>query len=419
MNEKITMTRKELQRVAILDHAKNKVITCTEAAIRLSVSLRQFFRILRRYSLDGPKGIVHRSRGKPSNHRIDQTIEHKILELLRTKYVGHGPVLACEHLEKYEHLRVSREYIRSLMMKNGLWQKSRKRRPGRRWRQRKDHFGELLQLDGSEHKWFFGIDKLFTLIAFIDDATGTFMYGMFCSGESTENLMIASRECFLKHGKPVELYTDRGSVYKVNNGNLNDDLCTQYERMLNEIGVKLTHANSPQAKGRIERLFKTLQDRLVKELKLANITTIESANDYLINVFIPEFNERFTVVPTKEHNLHTPITEAKLDHAMCIVSERIVTNDWTVRYENKILQLDHTRPAIVKPKDRVIIHQKLSGELYVTIRRENIKFKEITKNDRNKKPTSIRIHTTHKPAKDHPWRRAFTTPKINTYVSQI
>jgi len=404
--------------MTIFDQVKGQVITCTEAAIKLGVSVRQVFRIIKRYKKDGPKGIVHQSRGKPSSRRTDSVTEQKILGLLRTKYIGHGPVLASEHLEKYDGIIASREYIRILMMKNGLWQKSRKHRPGKRWRQRKEYFGELYQADGSDHRWFFGIDKLFTLIAFIDDATSTFMHGKFCSGESTENLMIASSECFLKHGKPVGLYTDRGSVYKVNNNNLNDDLCTQYERMLTEIGVDLKHANSPQAKGRIERLFKTLQDRLAKELKLANITTIDAANDYLVNIFIPEFNRRFTVVPAKEKNLHTPIAKAELDHAMCIVSERIVTNDWTVRYENKILQLDPTRPAIVKPKDRVIIHQKLSGELYVTIREENIKFKEITKKYKRKNHLQTRVYATRKPAKDHPWRRAFLTPKTNAHISK-
>jgi len=413
------MTRKELQKGEVLMQVKNKALTCREAAIKLGIGIRQVFRCLGRYKKDGSIGLIHRSRGKKSNHQINATVTGKTLELLRNKYLEFGPTLASENLAKRDGIMISREFLRQLMIKNGLWQKKRKRKAGKKWRLRRECVGELVQVDGSEHRWFFGIDQLITLIGFIDDATSRIMHAKFCSGESTKNLMISTKEYCLEHGKPCELYSDRGSVYKVNTGNLNDDLCTQYEHGLSLLDINLIHAYSPQAKGRIERLFGTLQDRLVKELKLANIASIDEANAYLKNVFIPEHNKRFAVSPSNDKNMHRPATETELDAALCILSERKVSNDWTVRYENKILQLDHTKPSIVKPKDCVIIHQKLSGELYVTIRKEVIKSKDITNKKRVKAQSPARNYTPRKPAQDHPWRRLFLTPKKSVYVSHV
>ncbi len=416
---KVSMAVKELQRASVLEQIKNKVITCTEAAAKLGISIRQVFRSRRRYRESGAAGLAHKSRGKESSQRMDREIEAKILELLRTKYENFGPTFAGEKLESLDNILVSKEWLRQLMLKNGLWQKKRKRRTSRKWRPRKEYFGQLVQLDGSEHRWFSGSDQMLTLIAFIDDATSRILHASMCSSESTENVMQATKSYFLEHGKPLALYTDRGSAYKVNTHNPNDDLCTQYERGLSVLEVELIHAYSPQAKGRIERNFGTLQDRLVKELKLADITTIHEANIFIKNTFIPEHNKRFSVYPVQNADLHTPTSEFELDAAFCIVSERIVTNDWTIRYDCRLLQLDNSRPAIVKPKDRVIIHQQLSGELYVTIRNERLAFKDITNENREKVTKLMVDRKPHKPAKDHPWRRTFLTTKNNIYVSQM
>lgn len=417
---KITMAKKELQKVTILERVKTKMMTVKEAALKMNLSMRQTFRCLRRYCAQGPVGLVHLSRNKQGNRRMCQRVETQILKLLRTKYVDFGPTFASEKLEKLDEIRASREYLRKLMLKNGLWQKHRKRRQGRKWRPRKECFGELVQADGSPHCWLPGTDQKQTLISFVDDATSKILYAALYENESVASVMDATTQCFLAHGKPLALYTDRGSVYKVNLNNLNDDLCTQYERALDMIGVDIIHAYSPQAKGRIERSFRTLQDRLVKELKLENITTVEAANAFIKSVFVPDYNSRFAVCSAQDANLHTPVSRAKLEEAFCILTERTVTNDWTVRYDNRLLQLDNSRPAIVKPKDHVIIHQKLSGELYVSIRKETIGYEDITHKQREK--VAIKIISNrkpHRPAKDHPWRRPICIPKNNVHVSQM
>ena len=405
--------------MTVIEQLKNRILTSAAAAAQLNISVRQVFRSLSRYRKHGPEGLAHRGRGRESNRRLKDPIKDKILSLLKDKYAGFGPTLAAEKLQELDGVQISKECLRRLMINNSFWQKKRKRRPGRKWRPRKEYLGELVQCDGSEHRWLPGIDQLFTLIAFVDDATSRLMHAALYPSESTDCVMHATKCYALKHGLPVAFYTDRGGVFKVNVNNQNDDRCTQYERALKALDVRLTHAYSPQAKGRIERSFGTLQDRLVKELKLATITSISEANEFIQKIFIPRYNDRFSVPPTHQSNLHRRVSECELDTALCVISERIVTNDWTVKYKNKTLQLDTTRPAIVRPKDRILIHQKLSGELYVTIRKETITFEDITHKKRERQPKLIIDRQPHKPAKDHPWRRWSPVSKKSVYVSQL
>ena len=416
---KITMAKKELQRMTVIEQLKNRILTSAAAAVQLGISTRQVFRSLSRYRKDGQEGLVHKRRGQLSNRRLKDSIRERILSLLRDKYSGFGPTFAAEKLQELDGIKVSRECLRKLMIANSFWHKKRKRRSGRKWRPRKEYFGELVQCDGSEHRWFHGIDQLFTLIAFIDDATSRLLYAALYPSESTECVMHATKYYALKYGLPVAIYTDRGGVFKVNVNNQNDDRLTQYEYALKSLDVKLIHAYSPQAKGRIERSFGTLQDRLVKELKLASITSIDEANKFIQNVFIPDYNKRFSVPPTHSINLHRQVSDGDLDSALCRTYERIVNNDWTVKYKNKTLQLDHTRPAIVKPKDCILIHQKLSGELYVTIRKETIAFEDITNKKREQQPKLVIDRQPHKPAEDHPWRRWSPVSKKSVYASQL
>lgn len=275
------------------------------------------------------------------------------------------------------------------------------------WRERKHHIGELVQIDGSFHLWF-GEEKL-TLIAFIDDATSSILYAKITHRESVKDLAIMTHEYIKQYGRPLKLYSDRGSTYKVNNSE-DKHAKTQYERMLKELDIELIHARSPQAKGRVERLFKTLQDRLVKELELNDIASLDAANVYLKNTYIPDHNQRFAVEPQAKANFHRSLEGFDLHSIFCLKFKRTISNDYTIRFNNQWLQLEQKQPIFVRRGQLVEIFQYFDGTIDIIRQSHNLAFKRINKQENNQK-IAKRAHKKvkkivhQKPSPTHPWRQ--------------
>lgn len=282
------------------------------------------------------------------------------------------------------------------------------------WRPRKDCFGEMEQFDGSYHYWLENRSEELCLLLAIDDATGKITYAKFDFNESKETVFKFWKEYVLDKGLPIAIYLDKFSTYKINHKNAvdNQDMITQFQRTANQLGIKLITAHSPQAKGRVERVFETLQDRLVKEMRLRGISTIQEANQYL-KEFIPEFNAKFAVIPNKNIDLHKPLgndLKGRLSQIFSVQSQRIVCNDYTVMFKNRYFQLEQKQPTTVFKKDTVIIEEHLNGEIKICLKDKYLNYKVLP--ERPKKmnvllPAIARQRTAWKPPINHPWRKSF------------
>lgn len=402
---RIIMSRQEIKQIKIMEQFKRGEISRKTASELMGRSERTITRKCARYNANGAQGLVHKSRGQVSNRRADESTRRQIVDLAKTKYLDFGPTFMSEKLAENDDIFVNRETLRLLLIDNGLWEKQRKRTRRRRWREPKAHYGQMIQLDGSPHIWVAGSKEYWTLIKMIDDATGK-VFARFYPSESYKHVSDLTIRYIKTHGKPASIYTDRGGVFKVNVANENDDLITQYERALSDLDIVLIHAYSPQAKGRVERSFKTDQDRLVKELALRGITSMDKANEFLESYYLAKHNTKYARQPKNTADLHVPYNGKNLTDIFTIIGTRKVANDWTIRYKNKLLQLETTRPAIVKPKDIVTVHERLDGSIFLTIRsmlitHKEILFKPILKQD-GQKPI---LQAPYKPNIDHPWRR--------------
>lgn len=375
----LNLNQRELDTVIILERTKNRELKQEEAAQILQIGTRQLRRKLKAYKEAGAAGLISKKRGKPSNRSLPLTKKESVLKLLREKYLNlktiAGPTFIADQLTKNDGLNINHETLRKLMIREGLWKPSTRKKRHHQWRERKHHFGELVQVDGSYHIWF-GSDYA-TLIAFIDDATGRIMAARFFDRESTENLAKLTQEYVNKFGRPLAVYSDCGSTYKVNHEMDGKRSLTQYHRMLKELDIELIHAQSPQAKGRVERLFKTMQDRLVKEFELANISTLDAANDYLQKSYIPEHNAKFAVEPLENADFHRPINEIDLQSIFCLKDERTINNDYTVRYNDALLQLAYPQEISIRRGNKVKIHEHFDKTIDILIGNQRVQFKRI------------------------------------------
>lgn len=400
---RIPMSKKELNQIEVMEKLKREEISRKTAAKVIGRSKRTVSRKLKRYREKGPAGLAHRSRGRPGNRCFDPENKKIILNMLRTKYEGFGPTFASEKLEENMGIIINRETLRRFMIKDGVWQRKRNSKKHRKWRERKENYGQMEQLDGSWHKWIADCDEYWTLIKFIDDATGR-VYARFYESESYASVADCTKRYIQKYGVPISIYADRGSVFKVNNRDDNDFI-TQYQRALSELDVRLIPAYSPQAKGRVERSFQTDQDRLVKEMKLRGIRSMDEANRFLEQEYFEKHNAKYSRIPKEKADLHRKCN-LDLDDIFTVITERKVANDWTIRYKNKILQLDNKRPAIVKPKDSVTVHERLDKTIFITIRNERINHHEIQPNAKPDKP-KVYSQILHRPSFNHPWKRTY------------
>ena len=399
------MARKELNQVSVFEDLKNKKIKQGEAAKMLSLSLRQIKRKIKEYRRTGVASLIHKSRGKPSNHRLSEDKINLVLDLVREKYPDFGPTFAAEKLLEIDGLTVNPETLRLRMIEAGIWKPKIKKVNRHYCRERKESLGEMVQLDGSPHRWFEQRAPACTLLAFIDDATSKILHLEFAESESTAALMESTGSYIEEFGRPVSLYADRGSVYKVNLGNEDGDKITQYKRALDEIDIKLIWARSPQAKGRVERLFETLQDRLVKELRLRGIDDIKTANQFLKAEYIDKHNTMFAVVAKSKTNLHRPITGYDMDTIFCLKEKRKINCDMTIRYKNSWLQLETKQPTLIFPKNIVEVWESLDREVTVHLRAYQLNFNRLAaKPLRIKEIKELRTRKLWVPPTDHPWR---------------
>ncbi len=416
----ITMSTQELSRYDIIKQLLDGKINGTDASKQIGVSIRHVKRLKSKVNKLGAAGLIHGNRGRAGNRKLDDAIMAKVEKLLKEKYYDFGPTLAREKLEENHKIKTSKEYIRRKMMDINLW-KPKPRKLGKKhyvWRARKDNPGELEQFDGSYHKWF-GEDESCLLLS-VDDANGEITHAKFDYHEGIAPVFNFWLKYFEKHGFPLSIYLDKFSTYKINHKNAvdNEGWMTQFERAMSQVGIKPITAHSPQAKGRVERMFQTLQDRLVKELRLAGITDIDEANKFL-EKYIPKFNAKFAVAPARKKDLHKPPTaeiKNKLPQIFSIQNTRVVMNDYTVRFANSYYQLDEIQPTTVYKKDRVTIEEHLNGEVKINFKNRYLNFKVLPMRPKKeidiKLPAlTIRRASDWKPPIDHPWRTQFIFSK--------
>lgn len=408
----IVMTRQELMRLQVIKKVTGKEVKQWKAAEQLDLSDRQIRRMVRRVEAEGDGGIVHRLRGKGSNRKISLEFRNRILKRYEKKYMGFGPTFAVEKLEELDEIKVSKETLRGWLLEEGLWERQRKGRPHRQWRERKFYFGEMVQMDGSHHDWFEGRSSKSVLMGYIDDATGNVHAG-FYEYEGTIPAMDSFKRYLRQYGIPGSVYLDKHTTYKSNGKlSLEDELqgkerpLSEFERACKELGVRVIHADSPQAKGRIERLFRTFQDRLVKEMRLAGIESMEEANVFLEG-YLPKYNHRFRVIPKEMGDLHRKMPAGmNLERILCLKDQRTLKNDFTVAYEGKLYQvLDSTRAKTVTVEERV------DGTLHLYDRIKSLKFKEISPRPKVRSinladlPFTLKAKNPVRPSLDHPWRK--------------
>ena len=424
MTQIITMTAKELSRYEVIKRLIAKEINGTEAAKQLSLSIRHIKRLKAQVGREGVKGIIHASRGKPSNRRISEDKIKEMEKIVKKNYSDFGPLFASEKLEEEHGIKIGKETLRLLMIEWELWNPKLRRnnKEYRAWRQRKEQYGEMEQFDGSYHRWFEDRAPECCLLASIDDAKGDITGMKFGYDEGTLPVFSFWQPYFEKHGKPLSIYLDRLRTYKQNQKSVFDDpnCLTQFQRaMETDLGVKIMHAHSPQAKGRAERLFGTLQDRLVKELRLAGISTIEEANKFCEQVFIPKYNAKYAVLAQKKGNLHKPLTKFEkdnLDKILSVRKTRVVNNDFTVKFESKWYQLAEKQPCLVLRKDKVVVEQRIDGSMHISLRNKYLNYTVLPARPEKVKMKVIaltRNKSTWKPPVNHPWRKFSLPPKAN------
>lgn len=329
------------------------------AAIAANISTRTMRRIQKRYTMRGEKGLIHGNTNKPSNRRTSAEIVDLVIRLKKEVYQDYGPTLFTEKLKEKHNIAIGVETVRTIWKKARLHKSRYKKAKIYLQRQRKHYAGEMLQFDGSEHNWFEGRGERCTLLASIDDATSRVLL-RFAKAESAHDVIQFWYDYLQLYARPCLIYTDKGSVYCVNNNNEEKEKKSQFERACLELDITTKKANTPQAKGRIERLFETLQDRLIKKMRELNISSIEHANEYLKH-YIPEHNEKFMCKPVSSENVHRSITGYDLKNIFCIKEIRTVCNDRTIQYQKRIFQILSYTSAC--PNDRIIVLEHLDGTI--------------------------------------------------------
>jgi hypothetical protein len=377
----VSMSDKEFSRLNVLLDVRARRLRVDDAAQLLRLKRRQIFRLLRSLRTDGAASLASKRRGKLSNNKLPSGVRDLTMSLVKAHYADFGPTLAAEKLKDNHACLVSRETLRKWMIEDGLW-KDRKHRlpPVHQPRNRRERVGELVQIDGSRHYWFENRGPECTLIAYIDDATSRIQHAAFVPSESTLDYLRETKTYVERHGRPIAFYSDKHAIFRVNNREAAGGTgMTQFGRALNELNIDIICANTPQAKGRVERSFGTLQDRLVKELRLANIVDAEGGNAFL-PAFLASYNARFGKIPKSDQDAHRPVEElAALTDVFAWKEERTLTNNLTVQYDKILFMLDAddiTRPLA---RQRVIIVDYPDGRIAVQHNGRNLPYRTFDK----------------------------------------
>ena len=419
------MSRRELERVGVLARVRSRQLRLVDAARLMRVSYRQAKRLWKRYQEEGPAGLKHRSAGGRSHRAYPARFRRKVLGLVREKYGGavgerFGPTLAAEHLASEDGLVMAVETLRRWMLAEGLWSRERRRRRHRRRRERKEHFGELVQMDGSFHAWLQERGPEGCLIDMVDDATNT-TWAQLGEQETIWAVADALRAWIEQYGVPLALYVDWKNLYKrvatAQERLRGVEPITQFGRMCEKLEIELIAASSPQAKGRVERVHGTHQDRLVKKLRRKEIVSHEAANVYLRSEYLPEHNRRFTRAAARAEDYHRRAPgAAELDKIFRLETERTVSEDWVVRYSNRFFQIEPQGRNYAPARSKVLVCEGRHGNLAIEYRGRELRFQEIpapaklqvrrpqTSGPRPHVPTAVK-NRKWKPAANHPWHQ--------------
>jgi len=422
----VTMSKAEIHRLEVMQQLEEKRIRQSTAAKELGVSVRQVKRLWRAYRKKGAQGLVSRKRGQPSHHQLDPAVEKQALNLLKQRYQGFGPTLAHEKLVERDGLKLSLGSLRRIMIEEGLW-KAKKARKGEahQMRERRACFGELVQIDGSPYDWFEGRAPECTLLVFIDDATGRLVQLLFVESESFFTYCQAAREYFTRCGKPAAFYSDKHGIFRVNQTTTgHSDALTQFGRAMQELHIQIICANTPQAKGRVERTNQTLQDRLVKEMRLRGISTWEAGNAFLPE-FIDDFNRRFAVEPRSSINAHRRLSKVDdLAHILTWRESRTLSKNLTLQFHHTVYQIQVDRPSYAMRHAVVTVSVDLQRQVTILYKGKSLPYSTYHRQTRQSEivPTKQvnRIYryfqNAYIPAPDHPWRNY--PNKINQNVPQ-
>ena len=418
----ITMAQHELRRLHVIRKAIDKIITQKDASEVIGISLRQVQRMVARVRLEGDKGIIHKSRGQPSNRSISDAIRRKVLTLFKATYHDFGPTLASEKLFERDKIKINDETLRLWLREEGIPYKERKKRPHREWRERKAHYGQMVQMDGSHHAWLENRGPWCVFMGYIDDATGI-PFGRFYTKEGTNPAMDSLKRYIKRYGIPQSVYLDNHTTYKspkkqsIEDELKNEFALSQFERAAKELSIDVIHADSPQAKGRVERLFRTFQDRLVKDLRLEKISSIDEANDHL-KYFLPKYAKRFAVKARETDDLHRPVPDGMdINGILCTKTIRALKNDFTVAHNRKFYQiLDNVRTK------KLVVEDRLNGSVVIRHKDTLLKFREIAarpKKEEPKKKYEFKLKRVYAPqAASHPWKRGYKSNPQYTHYSQ-
>lgn len=421
MKGSITMSIKEAGRISIITKLSHKEIKQARAAAILGISIRQVRRLLKRFRRDGTSGITHGLRGTKSNNRVDPNVIETAIATVRDHYPDFSVTLAHEKLVDHHGFPYSRETLREALVNIGLWKPKRQPIPIiHQMRERRAAVGELVQIDGSPHAWFEDRGEFCNLLVYIDDAASRLLWLEFVQSETTNAYFLATKHYLEKHGKPLAFYSDKHGVFRINTTKMSssrvDDSngLTQFGRAMKELEIETIFANSPQAKGRVERVNQTLQDRLVKELRLRGINSITTANQYL-PAFMEEFNQKFGVVPRDPVDVHRPLLLTdRLGDILVQKHIRTLSQQLTLSYQNQVYQIETDRPSYAMRHARVVVGEDSSGSVTITYRNTLLRYRVVAKLPRTAitdskhinqiiDETKRRVWT--KPAPSHPWRQ--------------
>jgi len=421
----LTMSASEMSRIEVMNRLEEKRLRQREAAEMLGVSTRQIKRLLSKYRGSGASGLVSKRRGKASNNQISKEVKEKVLELLKVKYAGFGPTLACEKLVEVEGLQISDESVRQIMIGEKLWKARKERKESvHQMRERRACFGELVQIDGSPHAWFEERGAACNLLVAIDDATGKLVGLLFAEHESFHSYAKLAKAYFERYGKPVAFYSDKHGIFRVNQPGVGvSEAVTQFGRAMQELDIQILCANTPQAKGRVERANQTLQDRLVKEMRLRGISSLEQGNAYLPE-FIEDFNQRFCVPPRSTHNAHRPITALEtLAHILVWQEPRTVSKNLTVQFKKVVYQIQTDRPSYALRNAQVTVCENAAGQVVILYKSKPLEFTIFHKQQHQAEIVDSKDvdrvldnqRFAHIPAPNHPWRHSPIGKAIDAY----
>lgn len=420
--DRIALSQRERERLKVLHQVEQRQLTQLEAGERLRLSERQVRRLLMWVRQAGDRGVVHRLRGRPSNRTLAVTVQKRALALLGQKlYAGFGPTLAAEHLAR-TGISVSRETLRGWMRAAGLWHPHRQRITAVHvWRQRRGAFGELVLLDTSEHAWLEERGPKLCLIALIDDATSR-LWARFVTHDTTEENLRTLEGWLRRYGRPLALYTDKDSIFQPSGPPSRDEQLrgqparTQFGRALSELGIEWIAAHSPQAKGRIERAFATLQDRLIKEMRVAGLDRLEAANRFLHLTFLPAWNQRFTVRPRQPADAHRRLErEHRLEEILSVRVARTVASDYTMKWQGQRWGVPREAVCAGLRGARVQIERRLDGSTWLRFRDRYLPVRLCAEAAPSLTAVSLRLtadsqphpapRKKHHPPLEHPWRK--------------